>query len=119
MKSILLLTLSLISTQALAGNIQCVLQEFDDQVNIQQEMILEKSDDPHGSLINFKLQVLTQFNGFVALSNDVIVIHLYDAITNSAISTQSYGSAEKYARLQYLLPSDQLLDAIVIECLEK
>lgn len=118
MKTTLLLALTLLGSQAFAGNIQCVLQEIAEGHNIKQEMVLEQSDNPHGSLINFQLQVLTHYTGFVALSNDVIVIHLYDSVANSAISTQSYGSAQKYARLQYLLPKTELIDAIVIECLE-
>lgn len=119
MKMLVLSTLLAFSSQTLAAShIQCFLQEIGQNQNFKQEMRLQPSNDPHGSLINFKLKVMDQYQGFVALSNGFIVIHLYDSETNFAISTQSYGSAEKYARLQYLLPDNKTLEAIVIECAE-
>ncbi|MFP5519448.1 MAG: hypothetical protein ACLGGX_06060 [Bdellovibrionia bacterium] len=119
MRNLITALMLLLPTTGFAGDILCYVQEIDGDTKTNQEIRLEDSDDPHGAFVPFKSSVFPEYNGFVALSNRFIVIHLYNEKTSAAISTQSHGDNNRYSRLQYLMPGSNLDKAIIVECAEQ
>lgn len=117
-KIFVLIAITLEAAVSQASEIKCAVQEYSEKETIQQEYILVDSEDPHGSFHTFQMKQYADYSGFVALSQGVIVIHLYGSDIGHAISAQSYGKTDRYARLQYIMGKSGLSDAIVIECIE-
>ncbi len=115
MKYFFLILISLFTQVSFA--ITCQVNEIFNSSSSQQSIELLSTDNPHGSVIPFKLNLYTNLDGFVALSNGFIVINLVDQTTGFAFSTQSQSQEKSFARLQLMMDiSDAGTKAIVIEC---
>lgn len=125
LKTLLSIILILVGFAAQANTtpftLQCEISEIHLRSQNVQKLELEVSDDPHGTVKTFNLEIFKQYSGMIALMNNNVVIHLYDEATGYAFTTHSDISGTGMAYYQLMPPArvPGQMDVVAVTCVKK
>ncbi len=122
MKSLLLALLTVFSAQAFAnssdsGVLTCELSELKNGETLTYEIQIQSTDNTHGDIQLFQLQLHPEFSGLIAVVKNVAVLHLYNN-DGYIFTTHADLSGTGAVFYQILIPSENTthFNGVQISC---